>query len=251
VSPWDEQLRELHTVIFHPPESDSWLPDARHRDLRLSSASTVADVVSILDGGGLVVFGAGFVRTGSGEGCDHLAQHMLEVSRRSGLALVFGIDLGMPLETGDWAALCPPAESLAFACEAGQPVLWPAKQVPGGMHAGSTAAERRVVTLAGMRVGLLISGEVFNLALRDELARAQPDVILVLTHRGPTRRWHQALESLGRIAPTFVAGECPAKGPSVWTDAPDGWVRADLGGTPSLTLHRYRPVASANSCAAR
>jgi hypothetical protein len=236
VSPWDEQVREIHTVIFHPPPSDSWLSDARHRDQRMLSAAATAEIVEILDPGGLLVFAAGFLRTTSGDGCDQLAQAMLGISRRTGLSLAFGIDIGPPLEAGRWASVESPVESFAFACEAGRPILWPARQ------STECASENRVLALGGMRVGLLLGAEVFNAALRRELERKEPQAIVALTHTGPTARWQNALDSLRLVAPTLLVGESTTGGVPPWAAAPADWVRNDLGGTPTMSLNRYRPA---------
>ncbi len=241
MSPWDEATREIHTVIFHPPANDSWLSEARHRDLRVGMASAVADIVGIMDGGGLLVFAAGFLRASSGDGCDQLAQSMLELSRKSELGVVFGIDLGQAAVSGGWAPLEPPPESYAFACEAGRPLLWPARP------STDCASENRVLSMCGMTVALLLGAEVFNTALRRELERKRPQAILVLTHAGPTPRWHKALDALGRIAPTLLVGESTTGALPDWAAAPAGWQRVDLGGTPNMTLNSYRPEPLSDS----
>ncbi|HUS66862.1 MAG TPA: hypothetical protein VMZ28_20130, partial [Kofleriaceae bacterium] len=226
----------LHTVLFHPPPRNGWLAEARDRDLKLDLATCMADIVGLLDGAGLVAFPAGFMRAPSLDACDALAQRLLALSRRAGLSLLFGIDV---VAEDRWAPLAPPAESYAFACEAGRPVLWPA-HVGRGTGRGEGPAEARCVELGGMRVGVVIASEVFNAPLRRELARGRPDLTVVLTHVGPNERWRAALEGLAAIAPTVLVGESVTGKIPLWTAAPDGWQRTDLGGAPNVTLQRYR-----------
>lgn len=245
-----EPYVEVHAVIFHPPQTDNWLSSARHRDLRVSMAACVTDLVGIMDGGGLVAFPAGFLRAPSEEARDELARTMLELSRRNDLAVVFGVDVG-----GDdgWAPVTNPPESFVYACEAGRTRLWPARHAgaSGRAQPGTVPAESRCIELAGMRVGVLLGSEVFNSTLRKELERKRPHLILELTHLGPTDRWSAALAGLNAIAPTVIVGESTTgEVPSWASKAPEGWSRNDLGGTPTMTLNRYRPAHQAERFAA-
>jgi hypothetical protein len=225
--------RRLHTVLFHPPESESWLCEARHRDLRITMAGCVADLVSLGDPGGLVVFGAGFLHAPSPEAADALAEKMRQASRDLGLAFVFGIDVG---PEADWAPLAATPESWVYACDAGKRVAWPARRIRA---TGELPDEERCLRLCGMRVGLVIASEVFNAPLRRTLDRARPDVVLVLTHLGPNARWQSALEGLAAIGPVVVTGETRGDPEPPWCRPPHGWRRASLGGTPAMTLMRY------------
>ncbi|HUS65904.1 MAG TPA: hypothetical protein VMZ28_15235, partial [Kofleriaceae bacterium] len=49
-------------------------------------------------------------------------------------------------------------------------------------------------------------------------------------------------EGLAAIAPTVLVGESVTGKIPLWTAAPDGWQRTDLGGAPNVTLQRYRPL---------
>jgi hypothetical protein len=226
--------RQLNTVIFHPPKTDSWLSSARQHDLRVTMAQALVDIVEIF--GGPLVFPAGFLRAPSAEAREGLAHTLLRLSAASGTGLIFGIDVG---STDEWPALAAPAESFVFACEAGRPLLWPAAT-------GSSDEVRwpeRVVGLGGMRIGVLLGREVFSPRIRLELPRGQPDVIVLLTHAGPTARWKRAIEQLHSIAPTVVVGESSDGGEPEWACPPTGWVRVQAGGTPSTTLQRYEEAS--------
>ena len=245
-----EAYVEVHTVIFHPPQDDNWLSSARHRDLRISMAACVTDLVGIMDGGGLVVFPAGFLRAPSEEARDEVARTMLELSRRNDLGVVFGVDVG---SDDGWAPVNNPPESFVYACEAGKTRLWPARHAGagGGRKPGAAPSESRCIELSGMRVGVLLGSEVFNSAMRKDLERKRPNVIVALTHLGPTDRWAAALAGLNAIAPTLVVGESTSGELPAWaTSSPEGWTRTDLGGTPTMTLNRHRPTHQAERFAA-
>ena len=241
MSPAEERSRDVYTVVPYADPRRSWLSEARTRDRRLMTSSALADVITLTEGAGTLAFPAGWLRAASGDGCDQLACTMLELSARSQLALVFGLDVGPPLAEDPFAAaLAGPSESYAFVCDGGRPLLWPARQVMGGEHALQAPSESRCVCVGGQRVGIVLASEVFNPAIRQDLARDRPDVILVLTYLGPTRRWKKALDALQAIAPTITIGESPTLELPAWTGAPSGWVRSDLGCGVDLTLSRYR-----------
>ena len=230
---------EIHTVTFCPPESESWLSAARHRDLRIDVASAIANVIGLLDGGGLLVFPAGFLRAPSVEAADALAESMRKLSAASEVALIFGIEIG-----GEevWAPLSAPPVNHAFACAHGRPILWPAIQARR-----DSPAERRVIEIGGLRLGLAIGAEVFNGALRKELERARPDGIVLLTHVGPNERWRIALDGLRAIAPLFIVGDSLEEGEPPWAAPPIGWLRSDGGTTPGVIIHRYQRPREASA----
>ncbi len=236
----------VHSVMFHPPESESWLVSARHRDLRMTMAACMADIVGIMDGGGLLAFAAGFLHASSADAAAALADQMLAISRDTRVGMVFGIDIGPEKE---WAPLVGPPESLVFACDSGRRLLWPGKQLrPPATAPGP--AEPRTLSLCGFRAGIVIDGEVFNASLRTELERDRPDLLLVLTHLGPSLRWKPALQGLSATAPLVITGESSSGSDPAWCNAPPGWRREALGGTPSLTLYRYGPEPVIADCAA-
>jgi hypothetical protein len=228
---------QVYSVMFHPPESESWLVGARHRDLRLTMAACMADIVGLMDGGGLLAFAAGFLQAPSVEAAGRLADQMLAISRDARVAMVFGVDIGPERE---WAPLAGPPESLLFACDGGRRLWWPLRQA-GRLATAPDPADPRVVSLCGFRVGVLMDAEVFNAALHRQLEHDRPAVLLVMTHLGPKPRWKPALQGLSASAPLVITGESSAGSEPVWCAAPPGWQREALGGTPSLTLYRYRP----------
>jgi len=233
----------VYTVVFHPPSSESWLVSARHRDLRLDMARCSADIVGLLEGAGVMLFAAGFLHAPSTEAAVSLADRMLAIARSNQLAMVFGIDVGPEAE---WAPLAGPPESLVFACDRGRRLLWPARQLRPPTT-GQELDNPRTLTLAGLRAGVVVDGEVFNASLRRRLARERPDLILLPTHVGPNARWREALAGLATLAPTLIAGESLAGDAPSWTSPPSGWTSVSLGGTPAMTLYRYRPADAAHA----
>jgi hypothetical protein len=201
----------------------------------MTMAACSADLVALSDPGGLVAFGAGFMEAPSADAASHLADQMAAISRHTGLGLVFGIDVG---GDGTWAPIAGTPETYLFACDAGRRVLWPGKRLRSGSH-GESPSEERVIELCGMRVGVVVDGEVFNAPLRRQLDRERPDVILVVTHAGPNARWKSALEGLAVVGPVVMTGETRGEEQPAWCEAPPGWQQRFLGGTPSMTLVRY------------
>lgn len=222
----------VHSVVFHPPADDE---DAQRNEARLDLAACMSDIVSVIEPGGLLLFPAGFLRAPTVEACDGLAGAMREVAERTGVSMVFGVDVGSPrLAVG--AGL---PGSLVFACSGRHRLLWPGRHCGGSDHDGGPA-EDRCIPLQGFEVGVVIGSEVFNAPLRRALVSGRPDVILLLTHLGPTERWSPALSGLSAIAPLVLAGESLTQGIPPWARAPVGWSRDLVGGTSTVTLASYR-----------
>lgn len=226
--------RGVHVAVFHPPRDEA---AARATETRLDLAAAVADIVGMLDPGGLVIFPAGFLRAPSEEVMGELAERMLELSGAATMSIAFGIDVAEP---HGWAPLDGAPDSFAFACDAGRPVLWPASCA----GPSDDATGERCITLSGMRAGVVVGSEVFNASLRREVARGRPDVIALLTHVGPSARWAGALGELSAVGPVVMAGESLTGQVPTWLSAPAGWCRSSIGSSPHLTIERYQPTSA-------
>jgi hypothetical protein len=209
------------------------------------------------------------LRAPSEEAAIELAERLRRAAAENDVALAFGIDL-------DDDPARPAGESpmtLGFACDRAREVLWPARKVIPSRKRGErppTVAESRVVSLAGRRVGIVIGCEAFHVGVLRSVAAGSPELIVLMTHVGPTPRWRPALDRLARIAPVVVTGELngalelPASGGGggdddddprrvrngppplpFWAAAPTGWTRARVGCHAELELHAYSPVAAA------
>ena len=114
------------------------------------------------------------------------------IARRTGTAILFGIDVGPP----------QPGSGRLFACLGGAPVLWPAV----AQRAYPLDAESRVVHIGGAKLLPLFAAEALDpTSARRIVAMGGVDAVVVLSHGGATDRWTTALGRLERIAPVAVA----------------------------------------------
>lgn len=248
-----------------------WLAGARARDARLSLVEAAAGIVGLLDPGGIAVFPAGLLRAPSEEAAEQLAERLRRAAAENDVALVFGIDLE---DERDDATVGAPLATLGFACDRARPLLWPARKLAPvrRRERPPIGEEARVVSLAGRRVGVVIGCEAFHSGVLKRVGEGAPELVVLMTHVGPTPRWRPALDRLSRIAPIVVTGELsgalelPAPGGGdggggddgrrgrgrstapplpFWAAAPVGWTRARVGCHAELELHAYAPAAAA------
>jgi len=230
----DERPLEVYTVYF-PEPTDSWLRSARHHDLRLELAVAAIDALDDVEECPLIVLPAGFLRVASPDTRDQLAGELRAAAERADAALVFGVDVG---SDADWAPLARPPRAFAYACDGGTPRLWGSEQCV--VQRGRDRIKGpRVLELGGRRVGVLLGAEVFSQSARRLVAEAEPEVIVVLTHTGPTERWHGALDLLRKIAPVVLSG-APADSRPPWVQRASGWIVEVVGELRSLSIHRHR-----------
>jgi hypothetical protein len=237
---------DIHTLTFHPP-AEAWLASARHHDRRVALAELAVDAVAGGDEPSLLALPAGFLRTTRQATRDALARSLLEISRRSEVSLVFGIDVAPESE---WAPLADPAATFVYACEAGRPVLWPGEQVRATeRERRRVPPEKRCLQLGAVQVGVLVAGEVFNGPFRSALAQGRPELLIVLAHAQASERWRPALTALGGIAPTVVveqtlAGALRPGARAAGAQAPPGWSQSIVADTADMTLRVFRPPPS-------
>jgi len=233
-------MSHVYTVTFHPPSGGSWLASARHHDRRLALAEMAIDSVCG-DERALVALPAGFLRASNNDARDRLAEVLLQISRRAGVAVAFGIDVA---PEGEWAPLVGADASYVYACEAGRRVLWPATQMRASTkHPPRRPPESRCVELAGRNVGIVISSEAFNAPLRLALTHAPLSIILVLAHTPPSDRWSGAVSSWQSLAPTFVVAPTQPdarRSAEPWVFAPPmEWEQDRVAETMDMTIRRY------------
>jgi hypothetical protein len=227
---------EIFSVVFHVPPAENWLGAARTRDLRLATAAALAEVVGLEQG--VMVLPAGFFRAPTPEGCADLAASLKEISELEKIAIVFGAD-----QCQDEPRAPPtqaPSESWLYACSSGRPLLWPARPRSSLIDAGAIGS--RCIRVGELTLGAVLGVEVFSPSVRRELIHAKPNVICVLTHFGPTARWHDALLGLSAIAPVIVSGATTTGVVPAWTAAPRGWEREELSTSDAFSVLRYAPV---------
>jgi hypothetical protein len=227
---------EVHTVTFHPP-SDSWLGSARHLDMRMELAEVAIDAASGGSTRPMLVFPAGFLRAASEESRDGVAAALLERAAAADVGVAFGIDLG---RDEDWAPIAGPPRSFGYASDGGRPRLWPGELVRS--QTGKRGLAARVFELCGRRVGLVLSGEIFNVPLKQLLATQRPELILHLTHVGPNERWREARAELESLAPVVITGGPPIEPAPLWAQRASGWVVEAIAETRSMSLYRHRRI---------
>jgi hypothetical protein len=227
---------EVYTINFRPPD-DSWLGSARDHDTRIELVAAAVDGLDVSERP-LVVLPAGFLRASSPAAGEMLARKMLEVSHRSEAALAFGVDVATDEE---WAPLAEPPSSFAYLCEAGEQKLWCLE--PQRPKAQKTAGKRaRCVEVCGVNVGLLIAADVFSATARKAIVQAHPDLVVLLSHAGPTERWALPLRSLEEVAPVAIGGAEPQEEGPPWIQPGRGWIAERIAETRTLLVHRQRWV---------
>ncbi len=239
----------IYTAILHPPQSDSWLEQARHHDARLGMATTAIGIVGLLEPGSLLIFPAGLLTSPSPEAADATAEVLRRAAMEALVGVIFGIDIA---RDGSWGPVDGPPDSVLYACQQGTRLLWPSRVVRPSRQSGEPATapsvvEPRLVTISRHRLGIVAGAEVFQSSLRRKLALGSPELIVVPTHLGPTERWVGALQNLAAIAPVVVTGETRQASatapPPIWSLPPDGWTGAVVSRQPGMTLQVLRPPA--------
>src|SRR5205823_1443531 len=204
------------------------LGSARHHDRRLELAMAAIETTESEQP--LIVFPAGFLRVQSPSARDALALEMLKASAAAGAAVVFGVDVATDTA---WEPIARPAQAYVFACEAGERRLWAAEQRTAS---GEGRWRSHSLELWGQRTSVLLGAEVFCRAARRRIDEERPELILVLTHTGPTDRWTAAFDQLRKIAPVISSGAAVGDGPP-WEERSGGWLVETVGTTRSMAIY--------------
>ncbi len=191
---------------------------------RLDIAAELMEAIGGGDAHALVVLPAGYAVARSEAQRDEWAEAMVAASRTAGVAVVFGIDVA---EHEKWGVEgCP--RSFAYACDRGRRLFW------GVSPLGRSASlVDRTVTFEAARATIIFARELLTRQPLPVVAAARPDLVIVLGHAGPTKKWLEPFAAIDALAPTLVVHQAlevhrPAKLPSLrgWTAmASDGAIR--------------------------
>jgi hypothetical protein len=181
---------------------------------RLDVAAELMAAIGAGDPEALLVLPAGYVVAPTTARREEWAEGLAASSRSAGVAIVFGIDVA---DREKWGVEgCP--RSFAYALDRGRRLLW-----------GSTPTTRaaalaeRTVTIGAARVTVLFGRELFGARSASTAEAARPDLVLVLGHGGPTKKWLAPLIALDELAPTLVVHQALTVRRPVQVPAPRGW----------------------------
>jgi hypothetical protein len=202
----------LYTLAFREDEgsSCSFGPEQR-LDVAVQLMTTIGDG----DADAVVVLPAGYVTASSAAKRDEWAEALAASSRSAGVGVVYGIDVE---ESGEaWGMeRCP--RSFAYACDRGRRLLWAAS--PTGR---ASLLDERTVTIGALRTTVLFARELFGARSTAAVETARPELVVVLGHGGPTKRWMEPLAALDELAPTLVVHQALPVCRPVAAPPPRGW----------------------------
>lgn len=219
----------LYTLAFREDEDSAFVfgPDER--------LDVVAELITGLgsfDEDATMLLPAGFVIASSTATRDDWADGLAAASRNAGVGLVFGIDVEGAERWG--LERCP--RSFAYACDRGRRLLWDA---PPSERADALAA--RTVTLGGLRATVLFGRELFGARAPAVVEAARPDLVIVLGHGGPTKRWLPGFAAVDALAPTLVVHQALEVRRPVTLPAPRGWRPTVTRGAVRIVCYRREP----------
>lgn len=220
----------VYTLAFREDEGASC---AFGPEERLDVAAQLMATIANGDTEGLLALPAGFVVAPSTARRDAWAEGLRGTSRNTGVGVVFGIDV----EEARWGMeRCP--RSFAFASDRGQRLLWGV-----GPSDRAAALDGRTVTVGALRATVLFGRELFGGRSAAAVEAARPDLVIVLGHAGPTRKWLPPLAGIGELAPTLVVHQAlPVQRP-VTLPPPRGWRPTATRGAIRITQYRREPMA--------
>jgi hypothetical protein len=222
----------IYTLTFHG-DSKSPLERVREEDVRLATAANTIAVIAAAEEQAVIVLPAGFVHARTTAQRDRWASELNELSREHGVALVFGIDIA---DEDAWEPLSRP-RSFAFACDRGRKLLWAVAPM-----SRASFSLGRAITLGRHRCFMMVDNEIFQPNARELVAKARPELLLVLAHGGPTTRWLQPLSALARVAPALVVHNRLPRRKAVWENAPRDWHTTPVTVDRVVTIHRHTPL---------
>jgi len=217
----------LFTLAFREDEgpSCSFGPDER-LDAAVQLMSTIGDA----DAEGVVVLPAGYVTAASAAKRDEWAEVLAASSRNAGVGVVFGIDVD-EAQAAWGMERCP--RSFAYACDRGRRLLWAA--APTGR---TSLLDERTVTIGALRMTVLFARELFGARSTAAVETARPELVVVLGHAGPTKRWLDPLAALDELAPTLVVHQALPVCRPVAVPPPRGWRPTASRGAVRVVAYR-------------
>jgi hypothetical protein len=157
-------------------------------------------------------------------------------SRNAGVGIVFGIDVEDEVRWG--LERCP--RSFAYASDRGRPLLWDA--APTGR---ATVLDGRTVTFGALRTTVLFARELFAARATAAVELSRPELVIVLGHGGPTKKWLAPMAALDELAPTLVVHQALRVCRPVTLPAPRGWRQTVARGAIRIVSYRREAIGAA------
>ena len=223
----------LYTLAFR---EDAGPAETFGPEERLDVAAELMATIGAVDGEALVVLPAGYAVAPSLDEREQWAEGLAAASRNAGVGVVLGLDVEDAVRWGMERCL----RSFAYAVDRGRRLLWDAP--PTGRGA---ALSERTVTFGALRTTLLFSRELFTTRSTAAVEAARPDLVVVLGHGGPTRKWLPPLAALDEIAPTLVVHQSLAVRRPVTLAPPRGWRQTVSRGAIRVVSYRREDGATA------
>ena len=196
---------------------------------RLDVAAQLMAAIGAGDAEALIALPAGYVVAPSPARRDEWAAALAAASRSAGVGIVFGIDVN---EGARWGLeRCP--RSFAYASDRGRRLLWGA--APTGRAA---LLDARTVTLGALRTTVLFARELYGARSAAAVETARSDLVVVLGHGGPTKKWLAPLAALDELAPTLVVHQALPVCRPVMAPPPRGWRPTASGGAIRVVTYR-------------
>jgi hypothetical protein len=227
----------VYTLAFR---EDAAGPVAYGSEERLNAAAELMTTIGAADGQAVVALPAGFVAAESADRRDAWADGLAAAARNAGVGIVFGVDV----VDSSRAEGC--LRSFAFASDRGRRLLWGAG--PSGRGA---ALVDRTVRLGTARTTVLFGRELFAPQAAAVVATAQPDLVVILGHGGPTRKWLAPVAALDELAPALVVHQELTVRRPVELPPPRGWRVAEAGGAIRIVCYRREASTAASRIAER
>lgn len=216
----------LYTLAFREQADPS---DAYGPEERLEIATGLMATMGAAGAAALLVLPAGFVVAPSAPRRDEWAEALAAAARDAGVAIVFGVDVA---DREQWGVeRCP--RSFVYASDRGRRLLWCATPT-----ARAAPLVQRTVDVGGVRVTVLFGRELFAARAASAVEVARPELVVVLGHGGPTKRWLPSLLALDELAPTLVVHQALGVRRPLQRSAPRGWRPTATGGKVSVVCYR-------------
>jgi hypothetical protein len=201
----------LYTLAFREDEGASPMFGPTER---LDVAAELMATIGAVDGDALIALPAGYAVAPSLDEREAWAEGLAAASRSAGVAIVFGLDVDDAVRWGMERCL----RSFAYAIDRGRRLLWAAP--PTGR---ATTLDERTVTFGALRTTLLFGRELFAGRSVAAVEAARPDLVVVLGHGAPTRKWLPQLAAVDEVAPTLVVHQALEVRRPVALPPPRGW----------------------------
>jgi len=223
----------LYTLAFREDVGPSFGPEER-----LDAAAELMATIGSVDGDALLALPAGYAVAPSLDEREEWAEGLAAASRNAGVGVVFGLDVDDAVRWGMERCL----RSFVYAIDRGRRLLW---GTPPTTRASALGA--RTVTFGALRTTLLFGRELFAPRAVTALETARPDLVVVLGHGAPTRKWLPQLAAVDEVAPTLVVHQALEVRRPVPVPPPRGW-RPTVSRGPVRVVSYRREADGAAAC---